>query len=337
MGYKYEQLSLEERCTIARLHEAGQSIRKIAAALDRAPSTVAREMKRNRTKTKGYEPAYAGMQAKSRRWKGSRMERRPALRSLVLEHLALGWSPEQVAGRLARTQRSLVISHESIYRFIYAQMRRTNDYSWRRYLPQRKSKRGWGRRSHRPIEQLNDRVGIEQRPAYIERRRQMGHWEADLLHPRKSGAAVLVALERASRFILLARQPGKDAQPVAGQLAHWFTALAPPLRRTLTQDNGTEFFLHYQLRELGIKTYFCHPHSPWQKGAVENMNGRLRRYIPRGTDPESFSTQDLQHLACRLNHTPRKCLAFKTPAEVFSKHLQPLHFNCESTFPLARE
>jgi IS30 family transposase len=117
----------------------------------------------------------------------------------------------------------------------------------------------------------------------------------------------------------------------------WFSAMPPDLRRTVTQDNGTEFFLHSQLHDLGIKTFFCDPHSPWQKGSVENMNGRIRRYIPRGTDPDSFSNADLQALAFQLNNTPRKCLAYKTPIEVFLGGLKPLHLKCESALLPSQE
>jgi transposase, IS30 family len=158
--------------------------------------------------------------------------------------------------------------------------------------------------------------------------------EADLLHPRKAGAAILIAHERSSRYTLLAKQPGKHAQPVADRLKSWFAAMPAQLRRTLAQDNGPEFFLHHQLHALGVKTFFCDPHSPWQKGGVENINGRIRRYIPRGTPPESFSHHDLQDLADRLNNTPRKCLGYKTPAEIFSNQL--LRFKCESTSPPSR-
>jgi len=330
MGKYYRQLTLEERCEIARLHADGQSIRQIAASLDRSASTISREIRRNGSRQKGYRPGYADEQTWARRWRGSRLARQPDLQQAVLDRLAMGWSPEQVAGRLAREHGTTVISHESIYRFIDAQIRRTKDYSWRRFLPRGKAKRGRGRKTHRPMEHIKDRVPLANRPSYIEKRRQFGHWEADLLHPRKSGAAILVAQERASRYTFLAKQPGKQAQPIADQMKAWFAAMPPPLRRTLTQDNGTEFFLHHQLHELGVKTYFCEPHSPWQKGGVENMNGRLRRYIPLGTDPNSFSNDDPQALALQLNHTPRKCLGFMTPAEVFSKQL--LHFKCESTF-----
>ena len=139
----YTQLSLEERCSIARLHEAGQSIRQIAAALDRQPSTITRELKRNTGRKIGYRPAYAQAQASARRWSGSKLERDDTLRDAVLDRLACGWSPEQIAGRLAREEGHKVISHETIYRFIYAQLKRTNDTAWRLYLPRAKIKRGW--------------------------------------------------------------------------------------------------------------------------------------------------------------------------------------------------
>lgn len=335
MGKRYRHLDLEERCALARLRDEGRSVRQIAAALDRAPSTIARELTRNASLREGYKPAYANDQAWARRWHGARLARQPDLQRHVLSHLAMGWSPEQIAGRLALEKASMRISHETIYRFVYDQIRRTKDYAWRQYLPRAKSLRGRRRRPRRPMDHIKDRVSLKERPACVDKRLQVGHWEADLLHPRKSGAAVLVAQERASRLTLLAKQPGRMAQPVADQFKAWFQSIPQPLRRSLTQDNGPEFFLHHQLQALGMKTYFCDPHSPWQKGGVENMNGRLRRYIPLGTDPDTFSNDDLQVLAARFNNTPRKCLGFKTPAEVFLKSL--LHFKCESTFPLSRE
>ena len=135
MGRRYEQLSLEERCTLSRLKQAGKTVRQIAAIMDRAPSTITRELKRNSGTQVGYQPAYAEQQAKSRRWRGSRLLRKPDLQAEVLKGLGQGWSPAQVAGRLKKEQRRTVISYESIYRFIDSQIRRTQDSSWRHYLP----------------------------------------------------------------------------------------------------------------------------------------------------------------------------------------------------------
>jgi transposase, IS30 family len=331
MGQRYKHIDFDERARIALLREAGQSLRQIAAALGRPPSTISREVRRNSGSQVGYKLKWADDQAWSRRWRGSKLERQPALLNYVLEHLAKGQSPEQIAGRLALEHSNLRISHESIYRFIYAQIARKKDYNWRNYLAQAKSKRGWGRRQAKSPQHIKDRVSISERPAFVEHRMQVGNWEVDLLHPRKSGACVLVAVERATRMVLLAKQNSKHATPISDQLISWFTAMPPHMCKTLTQDNGPEFSSHHLLNPLGIKTYFCNPHQPWQKGSVENMNGRIRRTIPLGTDPDSFNQADLTALQNRLNSTPRKCLGFRTPEELFMPHLKPLHFKCEST------
>lgn len=332
MGRRYKQFSLEGRGEIARLRADGQSLRQIATNLGRTASSVSRELKRNSGASVGYLPVYADDLAWGRRWHGSKLARQPDLRQAVLDRLIMGWSPEQVSGRLAHEKSTLRISHESIYRFIYAQIARTNDYSWRHLLPRAKSKRGWGRRPHAPMDHIKNRVSIDKRPRYIDKRRQPGHWEADLIMLSDKKTNLLVAQKRSSRFVLIAKQDSKHAQPTVDRLTAWLALLPPSLRLTLTEDNGPEFFLHYQLNPLGIRTYFCHPHSPWQKGGLENMNGRIRRYIPLKTKPDSFSDHDVQLLAARLNATPRKCLGFKTPAEVFSSYLNPLHFKCESTY-----
>jgi len=331
MAQHYVHLELEDRCSIAHLHEGGQSIRQIAAALDRSPSTVSRELKRNRGAKVGYKPAYAQEQARSRRWTGSRLERDDALRTLVLGCLKSGWSPEQVAGRLRQQKATTTISHESIYRFIYAQIRRTQNYDWRHYLPRARFTRGYrGRKGGSPVQHIKDRVSIGKRPLYVNARRQVGHWETDYLLFSRYGQSVLVAQERVSRFVLLARPPSRKAEPTAVQLHNWLSLLPPHLRRTLTQDNGTELADHHKLRDaLGLKTYFCNAHSPWQKGGIENANGRLRRFLPRKADLDRCSPRQIDAIARRCNNTPRKCLGFKTPAELFFKRL--LHFKCEST------
>jgi IS30 family transposase len=207
---------LEQRCTIARFSEARKTIRQIAAAMDRAPSTIARELKRNRGTKVGYQPVYAEQQAKSRRWRGSRLLRQPSLQAEVLQRLGQGWSPAQVAGRLKREKRRTVISYESIYRFIDSQIRRTQDYSWRHYLPRGKSQRGWrGRKGGSPVDHIEGRVAIDRRPAYIHKRRQPGHWEGDLMLFAKYGQAVLVSHERRSRLLVVSRQPNKAADDFA--------------------------------------------------------------------------------------------------------------------------
>jgi IS30 family transposase len=331
---RYQQLSLEDRCEIARLQGEGRSIRQIAADLDRTPSTIARELKRNAGAEIGYKPAYAQQQAKARRWAGSRLEREPDLRCAVLERLARGWSPEQVAGRLAREAGRKVISHESIYRFIYAQMARTKDYRWRRYLPRGKSKRGFrGRRGGSAATLIKGRISAAERPPDAADRSTPGHWEADLMLFARYGQAVLTVHERQSRIILATRPSNKAASGVARHLVRLFTPMPANLRKTVTFDNGTEFARHHRLHRLAIKTFFCDPYAPWQKGGIENAIGRMRRFIPRKTDLATLKNKHFRDLVRAYNNTPRKCLDFRTPAEAFA---EVLHFECESTFPLAR-
>lgn len=335
MGRHYKQLSLEERCAIAGLQAEGRSIRQMAATLDRAPSTIARELKRNRGRHVGYKPSYAQEQTTARRWAGSRLERDPDLRRAVLERLAKGWSPEQVAGRLGRERAGKLISYESIYRFIYAQIARTKDYRWRHYLPRGKNKRGWrGRRGGSSASFIKDRVSVAKRPKAAANRNNPGHWEADLMLFARYGQAVLTAHERSSRIVLATRPPNKAADPIARRLRRLFAHLPAKLRRTVTFDNGTEFARHHLLHQLAVKTFFCDPHAPWQKGGIENAIGRIRRFLPRKTNLATLPTRRFNALIRAYNSTPRKCLDFKTPAEAFSKLL---HFECESTFPLARE
>jgi transposase, IS30 family len=336
MGRHYEQFSLEERCTLSQLSQAGKTVRQIAAVMDRAPSTITRELKRNSGAQLGYQPAYAEQQAKSRRWRGSRLLRKLDLQQAVLKALAQGWSPAQVAGRLKKENRRTLISYESIYRFIDSQIRRTKDYSWRHYLPRGKSKRGWrGHKGGSPVDHIQDRVPIDRRPAYIDKRRQSGHWEADLMLFAKYGQAVLATHERRSRLLVVWRQPSKAAEPVAKKLTDLFTSLPKSLRRTITFDNGTEFAYHYRLHKLSMRTFFCDPHAPWQKGGIENAIGRMRRGLPRKTDLVTLSDNRLLSLIRSYNQTPRKCLNYKTPAEVFCHEL--LHLKRESTLPLSRE
>jgi IS30 family transposase len=330
MGARYVQLSLEERCQIARLHAEGRSIRKIAADLDRAPSSIAREIKRNKGRKVGYQPAYAHEQTRARRWKGSRLERFPELRHVVLARLAQGWSPEQIAGRLAREKAAERVSYETIYRFIYAQIRRTNDTKWRLYLPRAKARRGRrGCRAGSPASFFQERVSLHERTVEARDRQVPGHWEADLVLFAKYGQAVLTLHERSSRILLAARPPNRTADLIADLMHTILMPIPEELRRTLTFDNGTEFARHHRLHRLGLKTYFCDPHAPWQKGGIENAIGRLRRTLPRKTDLATLSDKRFGQLLAAYNSTPRKCLDFQTPAELFRAQL--LHFKCEST------
>lgn len=343
METSYCHLSLSERIDLYRLHSEGYSLRSIARRLGRSAATLSRELRRNGRASKawagGYRPERAQQLAeRRRRWDGRfKLARQPALRTFVLQQLQAGWSPEQIAGYLRRHARHAVLSHESIYRFVYHRSAQ-KDY-WHRLLPRHKSRRGrLGQHGGSPVEHIRERVSIRMRPATIATRRTPGHWEGDLMLFARYGQALLISHERHSRLLLVARQPNKASRTVWHQWRRQFSALPTALRRSLTLDNGTEFALHHRLHHrLGMATYFCDPHAPWQKGGIENAIGRLRRRLPRKTDLAKLNPAQLDALAAAYNHTPRKCLGFRTPAEVFCRHLHLLHFKRECTFPLSRE
>jgi transposase, IS30 family len=324
MGQCYGQLSLEERIEIYRLHAGGESMQMIARTLERHVSTISREISRNSLATKlwsgGYSPARAQKLTERRRqWDGRfKLARQPDLRGLVRDRLAMGHSPEQIAGRLTLEHGHTVISHESIYRFIYHRSAQ-KDY-WHRLLPRRKLLRGRrGRRGGSPASFIKQRRSITERPADVVSRSTPGHWEADFMLFARYGQGLLVAHERQSRFTILDYPPDRKAERTARRLAALLKPIPLPLRKTLTIDNGTEFALHYRLTEqLALQTYFCDPHSPWQKGGVENTIGRLRRRLPRKTNLADLSSRQLASIVRAYNDTPRKCLDFKTPAEAFS-------------------
>jgi len=343
MTNTYQHLSLTERIDLYRMRSEGKSMQAIAVALGRSASTISRELKRNSQPTKawagGYDPARAQhLCERRRRWDGRfKLLRQPPLQDFVRSRLRAGWSPEQIDGALRQETGRCVVSHEAIYRFIYHRSAQ-KDY-WHRLLPRRKSRRGQlGKRGGSPVDHIRDRVSIAQRPVEVAARTTPGHWEGDLMLFARYGQAILVTHERRSRLLLATRQPNKAALPVVRQLLNQFEALPAPLRQSMTFDNGTEFALHHRLnRELGMATYFCDPHAPWQKGGIENAIGRMRRRLPRKTDLAALKPRELDALIAAYNHTPRKCLGFRTPAAVFCEQLQLLHLKCECTFPPTRE
>jgi transposase, IS30 family len=324
MGKQYAQLTVEERVEIYRLHADGKSRRAIGAGLGRSAATISRELRRNSLATKAWEGGYAPLRAQAlaerRRQRGRphKLTASPQLQATVRQYLLQGWSPEQIAGRLRRTYGHSVISHESIYRFIYHRSAQ-KDY-WHRLLARRKSRRGrLGLRGGSSVQFLQHRVPIHDRPAQANDRSHPGHWEADLMLFRKYGQAVLALHERSSRHLSLTRQPNKAAQPVLESLVSWLEPLPPSLRQSITFDNGTEFAQHYQLTQrLGLPTFFCDPHKPWQKGGIENAIGRMRRHLPRKTDLAILSPDQLDACVLRYNNTPRKCLHFLTPNEALA-------------------
>ena len=324
MGSHYDQLSLAERQLIARLWDAKLPVRQIAERLGRHRSTIHRELRRNWFDDGPWLRGYFGLSAQQRttqrRRRHGKLYSDPDLVAHVVAKLELGWSPEQIVGRLRLELDDRRLCHESIYRFIYGGGAGPDHLKLWQLLPSRRRKRRV-RYARRPrgahIPACNT---IEQRPPEIGERSSFGHWECDLVMFRKEhGQRNIVSLiERQSRYAVLDVNPTRHSMPIMTVLTRELEPLPPNARRTITFDRGTEFASFAVLeRGLGVHSYFCKPQAPWQKGSVENFNGRVRRHLPLDSDVSSLTTGELRVLAERLNATPRKCLGYHTPAEAF--------------------
>lgn len=321
MKITYKHISNEERDKIAILRAEGKSQGKIAIMIGRNKSTVSRELRRNRTPIYDvYLPHKAHERAKNRKHLAGKRQRlkNPIIRAYVITKLKLGWSPEQIAGRLHIEHPGLSITHEAIYQYIYDKHTRKHDdltiYLAR--VHKKRTIRGHSRKhrkSHIPY-----RLSIENRPKYIEKRIQPGHWEADSIVSRQSKSAMAIVIERKSRLIQLGKLPRKTSEHFSQAINRCLISFPRYLRRTITYDNGSENVDHQKSnRVLGTKSYFCNPYHSWEKGTVEHSIGLVRRFLPKKTDFAIVDNLELAQIETLLNNRPRKCLNYKTPLEVF--------------------
>ena len=313
-------LELEERERLAALRAEGLSLRAIAARLGRAASTVGRELRRNALPRGGYLPVHAEGCYLERRQRPAVLERDAKLARFVRERLLEGWTPEQIAGWLGRGEERQLrpVAAETVYAFIHRPGQKAEKL-WR-LLPRGRAKRG-RRRARPPRTAITERRSIHDRPEDVEGRREAGHWEGDLLICRRT-RPVLVLKERKTRFVLAARLAGKSAAETVAVLMAVFRRLDPRLRSSITFDNDTAFARHGLLASAcSMATWFCDAYASWQKGAVENANGRLRRDLPRDLDLDALGDAELQEIVLGHNLTPRKCLGFLTPVQALLKEL----------------
>jgi IS30 family transposase len=313
-------LTLAEREDISRGIASGSSIRAIASGLDRAASTVSREVTRH-----GGRSAYRALDADKQAWKSALRAKRcllagnRKLREMVAGKLVLDWSPEQISKWLKvhyPSNESMRVSHETIYRSLFIQARGVLKKELIQHL---RSKRLIRRSRHSRAAgqsrgQIVDAISISERPAEVEDRAIPGHWEGDLLAGSKN-SHIATLVERHSRFTMLIKVPSKDTGTVVAALSKHVLKLPATLRRSLTWDRGHEMAKHKSFTvDTNVKVYFCDPQSPWQRGTNENTNGLLRQYFPKKTDLSGYSQADLNKVALRLNQRPRKTLGFETPA-----------------------
>lgn len=316
-------LSVKERELIRDLRAAGTSIRAIAHALGRSPSTISRELARNTDFRMGYLPHGAHRRAAARRArpKTAKLARESALRDYVKDKLLVRWSPEQISHTLVEEfpdNPEMRVSPETIYQALYLQARGGLKREVQAALRTGRTRR----KPHRTGEQRNPRfvdpmVMISDRPAEIEDRAMPGHWEGDLITGAHNQSAIATLVERSTRYVMLVHLPDDHtAETVRDGLIKTMSTLPAHLRGSLTWDQGAEMAGHKSFTlATDMQVYFCDPASPWQRGSNENTNGLLRQYFPKGTDLSVYGPEDLEHVAQELNGRPRKTLGWKTPAE----------------------
>ena len=316
-------LSLLEREQLQDLHRSGLSIRTIAGELNRSPSTISRELRRNTISVRGYLPHTAHRLSVTRRARPRqpKLLANAELRELVQSRLGKKWSPQQISKRLAKDfpdAPHMRVSTETIYQAIYVhargELKRELAKQLRRGRAARKPRRAPDARRPRFVDAM---LPIAERPAEIESRQLPGHWEGDLIIGAAAGSAIATLVERTSRYVMLAHLGReRSADSVRDSLVNTVEQMPAALRGTLTWDQGAEMSEHRSFTiATDMQVYFCEPGSPWQRGTNENTNGLLRQYFPKGTDLSLHTADQLQAVADELNSRPRKALDWDSPTE----------------------
>jgi len=317
MKKQYKQLKSDERDLIAVHHANGHNVSDIARMLNRNKSTISRELTRNCSKTtKTYLSNQAHKRAKERKKQAAMKEELKChkIRNFVKNKLIEGWTPEIIAGELALDPKKLKISHESIYLYIYKKRPDLVEY-----LPRAHKKR-FKRvpKSNKKNNRIPNRISIDQRPEKINNRSEFGHWESDAIVSKQSKTALAVTIERISKLVKIKKIKQNKANMFSKAIIRRMKGLPACARRSITYDNGSENTQHELINDqLNTDSYFCNPYHSWEKGSVENVNGLIRRFLPKKTDFAKITHKRIKEIEFLLNNRPRKCLGFKTPNQVF--------------------
>lgn len=315
----YRHLTLNEREEIVIGLERGYSLCVIAKSIGRSVSTISRECTRNQpscNKVK-YRANQAHIRSQDRQEKSHRRARLKSegTRQYVAEKLAIGWTPELIAGRIKHEGLLVTTNHESIYQWIYSDRRDLINHLPRSHRKRRK--RGSAKYKH--ASKIPNRIPLENRSDLANSRQEPGHWEADTAVSRQSKAAIAVMVERTTRLVKIYKLPSKSALNMQNALIESLQSEPTHLRKSITYDNGTENTTHASVNQaLGTLSFFCQPYHSWEKGSVEQSIGLVRRTYPKKTDWDLVSQHDLDIIQDQLNHRPRKCLNFLSPLEAYA-------------------
>ncbi len=329
---KYKHFSIEEREIIQTMWWERKSLRTIAKALGRSPTSVSRELKRNfPPERQVYTPRLAHLRAleyRSHRGRKDRLKSN-AIRSYVVSHLKEGWSPEQVSGRMKKEKIGSV-SHEAIYQFIYAQVHRNGWGELRKNCEDlriclRRKKKRRTRKGMRKCQRIfrPKGVSIDTRPAVVAEKTRVGDWEGDSVESKDHKPGVNTLLERKTGIFLITKLKNKTSLATANAVQSRMSLLPKKVKNTLTLDNGTENSAWEEIEKAtGLSCFFAHPYHSWERGANENANGLLREYFPKKTDFDTISDEELAEVEYRLNIRPRKRLGYMTPLEAWGVALR---------------
>jgi IS30 family transposase len=326
----YHELNVVERATIQVGRAQGFSLRRIATLIKRSPSTISRELRRNQTPCGTYSACAAQQQMQIRRQVCR--PRRKLLPGnerfeLVAHMLRERLSPEQIAGKLRSmtipSLRDAYVCRETIYTAIYAlpvgELRKELIICLRQGKTTRRPRSGGVDRRG----QIPDMVNIHVRPPEIEDRLMPGHWEGDLIKGKANASSVGTLVERTSGYLMLVKMRDATATAAMEGFSAALNRMPLAMRKSMTYDQGREMARHAEItQQTGVAIYFCDPHSPWQRGSNENINGLIRQYLPKGTDLSVHSQEALDAIALQMNMRPRKRFDFKCPIEVMGEVMQ---------------
>lgn len=334
---KYKHLSLEEREKIYLWKHEGKSFRDIARRLKRDHKTISREWKEGSKYFQEYIPCKVHMKVLKR---AKEQRSKAPLKNILIwtyvrDKLKQGWSPELIAGRLSIDHPGESIHHETIYSYIYG---KGKEFKLWEYLPRghkkRRKKLGRKNKSSKTSSRIPGAVSIDQRPRRVDNRRQIGHFETDLMEGNKKDKTVIsIDIERKTRFVKLTKLPDKRAKTKLKSMQKNLKMIQSlsksrrPLVKSITYDNGSENIKHKKLsKKLCIKGYFCHAYHSWEKGSVENRIIQIRKFIPKGESISKYSEEDIQRIENWINNRPMKCLSFLTPSEAIEKEANKYKF-----------
>jgi len=315
MTESYSHLDKTERTLIKDWINQGISLREIGRRLNRSHTTISRELRRNLWCGKHYYIRSA-QEFYEYRLKNRAQRFRlktPEIRNYVHQKLSIGWTPELISGRLREFDPNNYVCHESIYQYIYIEARQLIEYLARKHKKRRAKYPYRG-----TVERIKNRNAITERPDEVEARGVVGHWESDSIvgHDKSSGLNVIV--ERSTRLVNISLIKNKTAKETKSAILRRLSNHTNALVKSITYDNGTENTLHQEINDkLDLQSFFCAPYHSWEKGSVEQVNGLIRRFYPKGTNFKEVTAAEINKVEKLLNNRPRKCLNYRTPYEMF--------------------